>query len=71
VILDKLQFVARREVFDPNDRAAGDSTRSTLFGANWSFKQHDLKLQVDWMRSAVPGLAKEQRKLIARLQTAF
>lgn len=38
---------------------------------SWYFKQHDVKLQMDWMRSSVPGLAKEQQKLLARVQTVF
>jgi hypothetical protein len=42
-----------------------------MLGMNWYFKQHDLKLQLDWMRSSVPGLSKEQQKVIARLQTGF
>ena len=60
----------RFEVFDPNDTAAGDATRSTVSGLNWYFKQHDLKLQLDWMHSRVPGLPAQQ-KVIARLQTVF
>ena len=71
VIFDKLQLVARREAFDPNLHLAGDGTQSTVFGVNWYFKQHDLKLQVDWMRSELPGLSKEQQKFIARLQSVF
>jgi phosphate-selective porin len=71
VIPDKLQLVERLEVFDPSDAAAGDATRSLVSGLNWYFKQHDLKLQVDWMRSRVPGVSKEQQKVIARLQTVF
>ena len=71
VIPDKLQLVERLEVFDPSYAAAGDATRSSVSGLNWYFKQHDLKLQLDWMRSRVPGASKEQQKIIARLQTVF
>jgi len=71
LILDKLQLVERLEVFDPNVIATDGTTRSSVSGVNWYFKQHDLKLQVDWMRSHVAGLSKEQQKVIARLQTAF
>jgi len=71
VIEDKLQLVARRDVFDPNALAAADETRTTTLGANWYFKQHDLKLQLDWLHSDVPGLARRQNKWIARLQTMF
>lgn len=71
VILDKLQLVSRLETFDPSELASFGVTRSAVFGANWYFRQHDLKLQVDWMRSHVPGVSKEQQKVIARLQTIF
>ena len=67
----KLQLAARLETFDPSDLTAFDVTRSTVSGVNWYFKGHDLKLQLDWMRSNVPGLSKTQQKVIARLQTAF
>jgi regulator of replication initiation timing len=71
VIPAKLQLAERLEIFDPRDITAGDATRSTVSGMNWYFKQHDIKLQLDWMRSSVPGLPKTQQKIIARLQTAF
>lgn len=71
VIFDKLQLVARRDVFDPIQSADGDDTRTTTLGLNWYFKQHDLKLQLDWLRSDVPGLSKTQNKWIARMQAMF
>jgi phosphate-selective porin len=71
LILDKLQLVERIEVFDPSNLVNIGATRSSVLGMNWYIKQHDLKLQVDWMRSHVPGFSKEQQKLIARLQTGF
>lgn len=71
IIADKLQVVGRLETFDPNNNIAGNATRSTVLGATWYIKQPDLKLQLDWMRSAVPGLAKNQQKIIARMQAAF
>ncbi len=67
----KLQLAERLETFDPSDVAAHDATRSLISGLNWYFKGHDLKLQLDWMRSNVPGVSKTQQKVIARLQTAF
>jgi phosphate-selective porin OprO/OprP len=71
VLFDKLQLVERLEVFDPGNLGNVAGTRSLVTGLNWYFKQHDLKLQVDWMRTSVPGLADKQSKLIARLQTVF
>jgi len=71
VIENKLQLAARRERFDPTGRIAGNETSTTTLGANWYFKQNDIKLQLDWLRSDVPGLTKTQQKWIARLQTVF
>jgi phosphate-selective porin OprO/OprP len=71
VIENKLQLAARRERFDPNTNAGHNATRTTTIGANWYFKQNDIKLQLDWLRSDVPGLTKTQQKWIARLQTVF
>jgi phosphate-selective porin len=71
VVFDKLQLVGRLETFDPNSQIAGDATRSATAGFNWYFRQHDLKLQVDWVRSRVPGVSKGEQKIIARLQAAF
>jgi phosphate-selective porin len=71
VIENKLQLAARRERFDPNTNAGRNETNTTTLGANWYFKQNDIKLQLDWLRSDVPGLTKTQQKWIARLQTVF
>jgi phosphate-selective porin OprO/OprP len=71
VIDNKLQLAARREHFDPNTNTGRNETSTTTLGANWYFKQNDIKLQLDWLRSDVPGLTKTQQKWIARLQTVF
>jgi phosphate-selective porin OprO and OprP len=71
VIENKLQLAARRERFDPNANTANNETTTTTLGANWYFKQNDIKLQLNWLRSDVPGLTKTQQKWIARLQTVF
>jgi len=71
LIANKLQLAERLETFDPSDLTVHDATRSLVSGVNWYFKGHDLKLQLDWMRSNVPGISKTQQKVIARLQTAF
>jgi len=71
IIPNTLQLAARRERFDPDDNVAGNETSTTTLGANWYFKQNDIKLQLDWLRSEVPGLSKTQQKWIARLQTLF
>jgi len=71
VIENKLQLAARRDRFDPNTNTGHNETSTTTLGANWYFKQNDIKLQLDWLRSDVPGVTKAQQKWIARLQTVF
>jgi hypothetical protein len=71
IIPNKLQLAARRERFDPDREIGGNETSTTTLGANWYFKQNDIRLQLDWLRSDVPGLTKPQQKWIARLQTLF
>lgn len=71
VIPDKLQLVGRYETFDPDRKDSRTASRSSVFGANYYFKQHDVKLQLDWMRGRAAGVPKEQNKILARLQTAF
>jgi len=71
IIPNKLQLAARRDRFDPDREIGGNETGTTTLGANWYFKQNDIRLQLDWLRSDVPGLTKPQQKWIARLQTLF
>lgn len=40
-------------------------------GLNYYIRGHDLKLQADYLHTALPGTAPKQNKLIARLQAAF
>ncbi|MEA2328732.1 MAG: phosphate-selective porin OprO and OprP [Thermoanaerobaculia bacterium] len=71
VIDNKLQLAARRERFDPNADVGRNETSITTLGASWYFKQNDIRLQLDWLRSNVPGVTKTQQKWMARLQTVF
>jgi hypothetical protein len=43
-----------------------DSAREQTFGVNYYFKQHDVKLQLDYLRGP-----DAQHKVLARLQTVF
>lgn len=71
VIEDKLQLVGRYETFTPNTTLSSGRTKTSIFGVNYYFKQHDLKLQVDYLHGTVGDLSGEQNKIIARLQTVF
>ena len=72
VIPNKLQLVEQaRDVRSEQRRPRTTRPARPSPALNWYFKGHDLKLQLDWMRSRVPGLPSEQQKVIARLQTVF
>jgi hypothetical protein len=71
LIEDKLQLVGRYETFTPNTTLSTGRTRTSVFGVNYYFKQHDLKLHVDYLHGTVGDLRGEQNKVIARLQTVF
>jgi phosphate-selective porin OprO and OprP len=58
VVPDRLQVLGRWEKLD--------STHEETFGVNYYFKQHDVKLQIDYLRGP-----DAQHKVLARLQTAF
>ena len=71
VIEDKLQLIGRYETFTPNTTLAIGRTKTSVVGVNYYVKQHDLKLQLDYLRGTVGDLRGEQNKVIARLQSVF
>ena len=66
-----LQAVLKYDVYDPNLDAASDRTRTWTAGANYFIKGDDLKLQLDYLLTAIDGPTPENRKLLLRLQTLF
>jgi len=58
VVPETLQVIGRWEKLD--------SVREQTFGVNYYFKQHDVKLQLDYLRGP-----DAQHKVLARLQTVF
>ena len=67
-----LQAVVRYETFDPSNVKSNNETATWTFGANLYFKGDDLKLQLDYLRTALPGnTTPGQEKLILRAQTIF
>lgn len=71
VIPQRLQVVAKHEIFDPNVDRTNDTTTAETLGANLYFKGHDVKLMADWVRFDGPGSTGGQDKVLARLQVIF
>lgn len=70
VVPKTVQAVVKFDTFDPNDAKAANETDTWTFGANWFLKGDDLKLQLDYLRAAVPALP-VQHQLLLRVQTIF
>jgi len=51
----------------PNDRL----TSTWTLGANWFLKADDIKLQFNYLITAIDGAPGKSKKLIMRLQTVF
>ena len=68
-----LQAVVRHETFDPNSAKFNNETGTWTLGMNLYFKGDDLKLQLDYLRTTLPGTPTppEQGKLMLRAQTIF
>ncbi len=67
----KLQAVARYETFDPSRRVSGDDVSTDTVGLNYYIKGNYLKLQLNYLRTDLPGNADIQNKIILRLQAWF
>jgi phosphate-selective porin len=67
----KWQAVVRYETFDPRLDSGDNSTASWTFGVNWRLKGDDLKLQLNYVLTDLPGNAPNQSKVLLRLQTVF
>jgi len=67
----KLQAVAKYETFDPSRRLSNDDTSTVTLGLNYFLHGNNLKLQLDYLRTELPGNADTQNKLIMRLQAWF
>lgn len=70
VIKDRVQVVLKAETFDPRTDADGDATDSGTAGVNWYLKGHDLKLQLNYMRTGIEN-QDDQDKVLARIQVIF
>jgi phosphate-selective porin len=70
VVKDRLQVVVKAESFDPRTEADDDATDIGTAGVNWYLKGHDLKLQLNYMRTSIES-QDDQDKILARIQVLF
>lgn len=67
----RLQVVARREAFDPNTAVAGNTFVTNTLGLTYLLKGDDLKFMVDFRRGRGPHVARDENRLLSRVQVAF
>ncbi len=70
VVKDKVQVVLKAESFDPRTKVDNDATDIGTAGVNWYLKGHDLKLQLNYMRTSIEN-QDDQDKILARIQVIF
>ena len=68
---DRLQAVVKYDTFDPNDDAEGDATDTWTMGLNYYIRDHDLKLQMNYLSSDLEGADETEEKIVARVQAIF
>lgn len=71
VVPAKLQFVLRREGFDPNTSLGGNTYSTSTLGLNIFLKGDDIKFMVDLLAGRGPHAAGEQERIVSRVQVAF
>lgn len=67
----KLQLVAKYETFDPSTRVSSNEVSTGTVGLSYYIRGNNLKLQLDYLRTELPGNADTQNKVIARIQAWF
>jgi phosphate-selective porin len=70
VIKDRVQVVLKAESFDPRTEVEDDATEIGTAGVNWYLKGHDLKLQMNYLRTRIEN-QDGQDKFLARIQVIF
>lgn len=66
-----VQGVIKYESFDPNIDLAGTSTDVWTFGLNYYIRDHDLKLQLNYLLFDANGQPDDRGKLLFRVQALF
>ena len=67
----KLQAAVRFETVDPNKSVSGNSSDVWSFGLNYYIKDHDVKLQLNYLLGNQAGFKDNQGRIIARAQIMF
>jgi phosphate-selective porin len=67
----KLQLVLKHETFDPSRRVSSNDVSTDTVGLSYYLRGHNLKLQLDYLRTDLPGNTDTQNKVIMRLQAWF
>jgi len=68
---NRLQGVVKYDTFDPNTKAAKDGTDTWTVGLNVYLRDHDLKLQFNYLSSELESTDTTEEKYLARLQAIF
>lgn len=67
----RLQAVAKYDQYDPDVDTADNRTDTWTFGLNYYIRDHDLKLQLNYLASDLESGDSTENKIIARLQAIF
>jgi phosphate-selective porin OprO/OprP len=68
---NRLQGLVKHDTFDPNTDAGKDRTDTWTIGLNVYIRDHDLKLQFDYLSSDLQSTDTTEEKYLARLQAIF
>ena len=71
VVPKRVQALLKFDTFDPNSDIGGNSTDTWTFGVNYYIKGDDLKIQLNYLLSDIPGTFEQQDKILVRLQAVF
>jgi phosphate-selective porin OprO and OprP len=67
----RLQLVLKYETFDPSRQVASNEVSTDTVGLNYYIHGNNLKLQLDYLRTDLPGNTDTQNKVMMRLQAWF
>jgi len=67
----KLQLVLKYDTFDPSTRVSDNEVSSGTLGLSYYIRGNNLKLQLDYLRTDLPGNTDTQNKVLMRLQALF
>lgn len=71
LVPSRLQALVKYDAYDPNDDVANDETDTWTFGLNYYVRNHDIKLQLDYLSEDVASSDSVEGKVLARMQVMF